>query len=248
MFTSDTDLKAMLSLAMGAARDAGELVRNTPVNGLQMAVKSSPTDIVTEMDRASEELILKRILAARPNDGIMGEEGASRDSRSGINWLIDPIDGTVNYSRGLPNYSISIAAEADGETLIGVVFDPSLDEIFTATRGGGSILNGRRITCASTPLSKAIIGTGFSYSSSRRARQAETLRPLLPAVGDIRRPRLGSDFPLLGGLWPAGRILRSGTSALGFCRWSPYSGRGWGNRSELHRERSSYRFRSHDNG
>ena len=188
MVISDADLKAMLSLAVSTARAAGELVRSASVDKLRMAVKSSPTDIVTEMDRASEELIMQRILDARPDDGIIGEEGASRNSTSGINWLIDPIDGTVNYSRGLPNYAISIAAEANGETLVGVVFDPTLDETFTATRGRGSTLDGRRIACASTPFSQAIIGTGFSYSSSRRALQAETLRPLLPAIGDIRRP------------------------------------------------------------
>lgn len=188
MFVNDVDLKAMLSLAVAAAREAGELIRDAPITTLKTAFKSSPTDIVTEMDHASEKLIIQRILDARPDDGIVGEEGASRNSKSGINWLIDPIDGTVNYSRGLPNYSISIAVEIDGETAIGAVFDPSLDEIFTATRGCGSILNGKRITCASTPFSKAIIGTGFSYLASRRAWQAEVLQPLLPAVGDIRRP------------------------------------------------------------
>jgi myo-inositol-1(or 4)-monophosphatase len=153
-----------------------------------MATKSSPTDLVSEMDRASERLIIELILSARPHDGIIGEEGACKPSENGLSWLVDPIDGTVNYLRGLPNYSISIAAVIQKETIVGVVYDPTLDETFAAIRGHGATVNGNAITCSTASLAKAIIGTGFSYSSVQRARQAEVLLSLLPAVGDIRRP------------------------------------------------------------
>jgi myo-inositol-1(or 4)-monophosphatase len=185
---SHADLRDLLSLARRAAHEAGGLVRNGRVRSLRTATKSSPTDLVTEMDRASEKLILEVILGARPDDGMIGEEETSRPSQSGLSWLVDPIDGTVNYLRGLPNYSISIAATAENEAVIGVVYDPTLDETFTAIRGHGAALNDMPIACSVTSLAEAVIGTGFSYSSAQRARQAEVLRTVLPTVGDIRRP------------------------------------------------------------
>jgi myo-inositol-1(or 4)-monophosphatase len=103
-------------------------------------------------------------------------------------WLVDPIDGTANYLRGLPNYSISIAAVNEEGTIVGVVYDPTLGETFTAIHRHGAALNGNPITCSTTSLAEAIIGTGFSYSSAQRARQAKVLLSLLPAIGDIRRP------------------------------------------------------------
>jgi myo-inositol-1(or 4)-monophosphatase len=188
MTIPDTDAQHLLGLAKKAAHDAGKLISVQSPHLLSTATKSSPTDIVTEMDHASEKLILDTILSVRPDDGVIGEEGSSKSSLSGISWLIDPIDGTVNYLRGIPNYSISIAAANDKEAIVGVVYDPTLDETFTAVQGHGATLNGAAIACAATPLAKAIIGTGFSYSSAQRARQAEVLRAVLPAVGDIRRP------------------------------------------------------------
>jgi myo-inositol-1(or 4)-monophosphatase len=186
--TSDIELHGILELARTAAHEAGVLIGARPVSGLQPISKSSPTDLVTEMDRASEQLILQMIIDCRPDDGIIAEEGSSKPSRSGISWLIDPIDGTTNYLRGIPNYAISIAATDGDEVLAGVVYDPTLEETFTATRRHGAALNDTPIACADTPLAEAIIGTGFSYSSSRRARQAKVLQSILPAVGDIRRP------------------------------------------------------------
>ena len=188
MIISNPDLRDLLGLARNAAHEAGRLVRNAPIHSLGTATKSSPTDLVTEMDRASEKLILEVILSARPDDGLIGEEGTSKPSQSGLSWLVDPIDGTANYLRGLPNYSISIAAVNQKEAVIGVVYDPTLDETFTAIRGCGATLNDHPILCSTTSLPEAIIGTGFSYSSRKRAQQAEVLRTVLPAVGDIRRP------------------------------------------------------------
>lgn len=188
MTIANPDPRELLDLARKAAHEAGRLVRNAPIHSLAMATKSSPTDLVSEMDRASEKLIIEMILSARPLDGLIGEEGTSKASQSGLSWLVDPIDGTTNYLRGLPNYSISIAAVNQEGTIVGVVHDPTLDETFTAIRGHGANLNDNIITCSTTSLAEAIIGTGFSYSSAQRARQAEVLQSLLPAVGDIRRP------------------------------------------------------------
>ena len=111
MTISDADARAMLDLARRAATEAGSMVIQTPAHTVRASTKSSPTDFVTEMDRAAEQLILGTILAARPDDGLIGEEGASKASQSGISWLIDPIDGTTNYLRGIPNFSVSIAAD-----------------------------------------------------------------------------------------------------------------------------------------
>jgi myo-inositol-1(or 4)-monophosphatase len=185
---TNADLDELLDLATRAAHEAGRLVIRTPNDSLQAAIKSSPTDFVTKMDHASEELIRRIILTVRPDDGMVGEEGTSRPSRSGVSWLVDPIDGTTNYLRDLPNYSISIAAAREKETLLGVVYDPTLVETFAAIRGRGATLNSAPITCSVTALSESIIATGFSYSSDQRARQAEVLRSVLPSVGDIRRP------------------------------------------------------------
>jgi len=186
--TANPDPLELLGLAQKAAHEAGRLVRSAPIHSLAMTTKSSPTDLVSEMDRASEKLILEIILSARPDDGLIGEEGTSKPSQSGLSWLVDPIDGTANYLRGLPNYSISIAAVNEEGTIVGVVYDPTLDETFTAIHRHGAALNGNPITCSTTSLAEAIIGTGFSYSSVQRAHQAEVLITLLPAIGDIRRP------------------------------------------------------------
>jgi fructose-1,6-bisphosphatase/inositol monophosphatase family enzyme len=183
-----TDPGDLLELARKAAFNAGGLVRHRPTRFTDVMAKSSPTDPVTEMDHASEQLIIDTILSARPNDGLVGEEGTSKQSDSGLSWLIDPIDGTVNYMRGLPNYSISIAAEDGKGTLVGAVYDPTLGEMFTASRGNGAALNGESINCAATNLAESVIGTGFSYLAGQRRQQAKVLQGLLPAVADIRRP------------------------------------------------------------
>jgi len=188
MVLIEAEPRSLLDLAIRAARDAGNLIRKVSIDDLQADTKSSPTDFVTQMDAASETMIRQTILGVRPDDGIIGEEGTSLVSRSGVSWLVDPIDGTTNYLRGMPNYSISIAAIKDGETLAGVVYDPSLEEAFHAVKGQGAALNDQPIKCSKTLFRDSIIGTGFSYLSSNRARQAEILRALLPCVGDIRRP------------------------------------------------------------
>ena len=131
--------------------------------------KSSPTDIVTAVDRAAEELIHARLVAARPDDGFLGEEGAARESASGVTWVVDPIDGTVNFLYGLPQYAISIAATVDGETVAGVVLNVVSGECFTATRGGGAWCDGERLAVrAHAPVSERLVFTGFSYERDVR--------------------------------------------------------------------------------
>jgi myo-inositol-1(or 4)-monophosphatase len=183
------DPSELLDLAVEVAQAAGALLLNKrPAEVAVAATKSSPTDIVTEMDRASEALITTALKAARPDDGLLGEEGTAAPGRSGVRWLIDPIDGTVNYLYDIPVWSVSVAAEVDGEVVAGVVHVPPLGETFTATRGGGARLDGTPIRVNQpVSLDQALVATGFGYASARRAKQAAVVRDLLPVVRDIRR-------------------------------------------------------------
>jgi myo-inositol-1(or 4)-monophosphatase len=183
------DPSQLLDLAVEVAQAAGTLLLNKrPAEIAVTATKSSPTDIVTEMDRASEALITTALQAARPDDGLLGEEGTVDPGRSGVRWLIDPIDGTVNYLYGIPAWSVSIAAEVNGEIVAGVVHVPPLGETFTATRDGGARLDGTPISANQpVPLGQALVATGFGYASARRAKQAGVVAGLLPVVRDIRR-------------------------------------------------------------
>jgi myo-inositol-1(or 4)-monophosphatase len=191
---TELDLDDLLGLASRLAVRAGQMVmQGRAAQGIADAgTKSSRTDVVTEFDRASEALIVAGILETRPDDGIVGEEGTSTPGSSGVHWLIDPIDGTTNFLYGLPGYAVSIAARTSvddpNDTEVGVVYVPTTGELFTATRGGGAFLNGSPIRCSTTTdLSLALVGTGFSYLSERRAQQARRVAELLPRVRDIRR-------------------------------------------------------------
>ncbi|MEI5098045.1 inositol monophosphatase family protein [Streptomyces sp. PmtG] len=175
-----------------AAHRAGELLRDGRPDDLGVAAtKSSAVDVVTEMDIASEKLITDFLAARRPGDGVLGEEGASTESSSGIQWVIDPIDGTVNYLYGRPDWAVSIAARRTGEggeTLVGVVHAPVRGETYRAVLGQGAYVNDRPArTRSAPPFDQALIGTGFGYVAERRAHQAEVVRQLLPRVRDIRR-------------------------------------------------------------
>ena len=179
----------LLELARVAAREAGELVMSMRTRGANVAeTKSSPTDIVTEADRTSEALIRRRLLDARPDDGFVGEEGNDIEGSSGVSWVVDPIDGTVNYLYGLPHYAVSVAARRDGEVVAGVVHAPALEVEYAATLGGGATCNGVPIQVRSSPpLEQALISTGFSYEIDIRTRQASAVAQLIPQVGNIRR-------------------------------------------------------------
>lgn len=185
-----TDPADLLAIAVEAAHAAARLVVDErPPGSLGVAAtKSSATDIVTVMDQRAEALLVELLTAARPDDGFVGEEGATKDGTSGVTWVIDPIDGTVNYLYEIPSYGVSVAARVDGEVVAGVVVNPVSGETFTAVRGQGAFLDGAAIRVNAAPdLSLAMVATGFGYSAARRARQAEVLLHVLPRVRDVRR-------------------------------------------------------------
>lgn len=183
------DLEDLLDMAVRLALGAGELIRSggTPA-AEQVGVKSTPTDVVTAMDLASERYLGAELARQRPDDGVLGEEGAGHEGTSGVRWILDPIDGTVNYLYGLPWYAVSVAAELDGSVIVGVVLNPATGELFSAVRGGGARLGGRQLRCSDrTTLDQALVSTGFGYAADRRRAQAEVAAALLPQVRDLRR-------------------------------------------------------------
>ncbi|HUR13250.1 MAG TPA: inositol monophosphatase family protein [Mycobacteriales bacterium] len=187
------DLDATLALATELAREAGALALAMGPGVEVLDAKSSPTDVVTAADRAVEELLVKALSQARPEDGLLGEEGGASDGTSGTRWVIDPIDGTVNYLYGIPQWAVSIGVEDQAGAAVGVVYDPTKDELWQAVRGGGATLNGLALRCSAvTDLAHALVGTGFGYDSRRRAAQSRALPDLLPRVRDIRRLGAGS--------------------------------------------------------
>jgi myo-inositol-1(or 4)-monophosphatase len=184
----------LLALAVDVAREAAGLVADGRATAAeQVDVKSSPVDVVTAVDTAAEELIVRRLMAARPDDGVLGEEGASRTGSSGVRWIVDPIDGTVNFLYDLPAYAVSIAAEVDGEVRAGAVLNVSTGELFTATLGGGARLSSPSraevaLTGSRPPsLEQTLVATGFGYRVEQRRRQGAVVAELLPRVRDIRR-------------------------------------------------------------
>lgn len=178
----------LANLATKIAHEAAAMVLERHGEVHEADTKASDLDLVTEIDRASEQLIVERILAARPHDGIVGEEGAGVQGTSGVEWLVDPIDGTTSFFYGLPGFSVSIAACADGHVVSGCVVAPAFSTEYRASAGQGATKNGVPIRCRETPsLSQALIATGFSPEHERRSRQAQLVGTLLPQVRDLRR-------------------------------------------------------------
>lgn len=185
----------LLTLARATALAAADLAARRRLEGVEVAAtKSSPEDIVTPTDREAESLIRRLLAEARPNDGFFGEESEASPGSSGLTWVVDPIDGTVNFLYGIPAYAVSIAVvEGDPDpatwtTLAGAVVNPASGEVYTATAGGGSHLGERALRVnTGVPLSLALLSTGFGYDASRRVRQAEVVRGLIGRVRDIRR-------------------------------------------------------------
>jgi myo-inositol-1(or 4)-monophosphatase len=179
----------LLDLAVRAARAAGALLLERsggPASGV--ASKTSFTDLVSDTDRDAEALIVGMIAAERPGDAIVGEEGADAPGSGEVHWLVDPLDGTINYLWGIPQWSVSIAALDHEGPLVGVVHDPSRDETFTGVRGAGARLGDRPLHVGpGATLDEALVGTGFHYVAAQRARQAALLPAILPAVRDLRR-------------------------------------------------------------
>ncbi|MGH3346417.1 MAG: inositol monophosphatase family protein [Nocardioides sp.] len=189
---SVVDAAGLRDLALDVARAAARLVRERRQGGATVAdTKSSSVDVVTEADRASEELIRRLLLEARPDDSVRGEEGDDHVGTSGVHWVVDPIDGTVNYLYGLPDYAVSVAAEVAGEVVAGVVVNVATGVEYVAARGLGSTRDGVALRVRpSPPVAQRLVLTGFGYRADVRAGQAERVARLLPRVRDIRR--LGS--------------------------------------------------------
>ena len=186
-------LDALLALATRLAREAGALALAMREGVATGPSKSSPTDVVTAADRAVERLLVEGVRAARPDDGLLGEEGTSTAGTSGLRWVVDPIDGTVNYLYGIPHWAVSIAVEHERRPVVGVVLDPPKGELFTAVVGRGAWLDGRRLACSgATDLGHALVATGFGYDARRRTVQARLATHVLPRVRDLRRLGAGA--------------------------------------------------------
>src|SRR5256885_5457845 len=193
-----TTADELLSVAVEVARAAADLARDLREHGVTgVATKSTATDVVTAADKATERLVIDALHERRPGDAVLGEESGESTGVGAVRWILDPIDGTVNYLYGLPQYAVSLAAEVDGTIVAGVVRNAATGEEWTATRGGGAYRAGRRLGgSATTELSQTLLATGFGYAATRRAHQAQVLARVLPLVRDIRR--FGAAPPDLG--------------------------------------------------
>lgn len=185
-------INQLLQRALRTAAAASKLLTGDRPAHLTVHSKSGATDIVTDMDQRSEALIVDRLTAGRPGDGVLAEEGSAHQADSGVRWVIDPIDGTVNYLYGIPVWAVCIGIELEGEPVGGVVAAPQLQETYFASEGAGAWLRTTGRTRAihvgeATELSMALVATGFGYSVARRTKQAQTVAQLLPQVRDIRR-------------------------------------------------------------
>ncbi len=181
----------MLTIAVRAARRAGDIMLRGATNLEHLQVhEKSPKDYVSEIDQRCEEAIVETLLRAYPNHAILGEEGGAQGHNDDFQWIIDPLDGTTNFLHGMPQFAVSIALRQQGQIELGVVFDPMLDELFTAQRGGGAYLNNRRIRVSrQTQLYGALLGTGFPYRELDFMEQYfNILRELIPQAAGIRRP------------------------------------------------------------
>lgn len=190
MSADESDLSSELErLAIDLATGAAEVVRAARGNPLAVSSKSTTTDLVTAADRESERWLIEQIARRRPEDSVLAEEGGEQGTAGGgVRWVLDPIDGTVNFVLGLPQYAVSVAAEVSGVAVAGAVCNPASGELFHARAGAGAFLGPLRLDGPrEVPLSRAVVGTGFGYDPARRVRQAAVVGALLPRVADIRR-------------------------------------------------------------
>ena len=181
-------LQELLALANDLARDAGQVHVEGARSALRIETKSSPTDLVSQIDKESERLIVERLGEARPDDAVLGEEGALGEGTSGVRWVIDPLDGTTNYIYGYPAYAVSIAVEIDGQPQIGVVFDSSAGRMYRAISGFGAVCDDQPLHVREqAALATALVATGFSYEAAQRELQGAVVAQVLGRVRDIRR-------------------------------------------------------------
>ncbi|SDH14088.1 myo-inositol-1(or 4)-monophosphatase [Lentzea fradiae] len=182
------DPRPLVDIATVVGQEAGALVQRMRASAIvSFDTKSTSTDVVTEADRAAEQLVRTRLSELRPGEPVLGEEEGG-SVVEGLTWVVDPIDGTVNYLYGLPWYSVSIAAQLDGESIAGVVVEPATGRVWTGARGHGSFLDGQRLhVSATTDLSLSLLGYGFAYRAERRQRQADAWAGMATRVRDMRR-------------------------------------------------------------
>lgn len=194
MSAGEADAARLHALAVDIAREAGELAKLRRSVGVALAAtKSTLADIVTEADREVEDLIRMRVAAERPGDGFLGEESGADASGTGVTWVVDPIDGTVNYAYGIPSYSVSIAAvhgpaePGEWQALAAAVCAPALGELFSAVRGGGAWHDGRALRVTTEVPAGALLSTGFGYDPTTHDGDLQTVRTVMPIARDLRR-------------------------------------------------------------
>jgi len=182
------DEQELLDVAVQAARAAAnELMERFGSTARGVQTKSTPTDLVSEADVAAESVVREVLRRLRPDDAILAEEGGE-SGEGELRWVVDPLDGTINFLFGIPAFAVSVACEDGAGSIAGVVLDPVRDECFTATRSGAATLNGVEIEASQrTELATAMVATGFGYGAAVRARQADVVTRVLPRVRDIRR-------------------------------------------------------------
>jgi myo-inositol-1(or 4)-monophosphatase len=187
---SDPLLAELARVALAAAEAAtAVLVRPRTGTPAGVETKTSATDMVSDVDREAEAAVSDVLARMRPDDAVLGEEGTVREGNTAVRWVVDPLDGTTNFLFGIPQFSVSVAAEIGGSPAVGVVVHPSHGEIWAALRNGGARLNGSpcRVASGRSSLPTALVATGFGYQSARREWQAEVARRVIPSVRDIRR-------------------------------------------------------------
>lgn len=182
------ELRELLALARSLAREAGRVHGEGRAEGLRLETKSSPTDLVSQIDRRVETLIAERLRRERPGDALFAEEGSRLEGSSGVRWVVDPLDGTTSYIYDYPCFAASIGVEVDGEAVVGVILDSATGRLFSAVKGFGAECDGRPIWAREPQgLARALVATGFSYDAAQRVRQGAAVAAVLPRVRDIRR-------------------------------------------------------------
>ena len=183
---------SLLPLAWEAAWEAARFLRDDRPADLFIDTKSTSSDLVSEMDKGAEEILIAALLGDRPKDGLLGEEGGERPGTSGVRWVVDPLDGTVNYLHQMPTWGVSVAAEQDGQSVLGVIVTPAFGEAYLAVRGAGAWViqdeTATLIRVSDCPkLGAAVVATGFGYAADRRRAQGRVVHELVSQVSDIRR-------------------------------------------------------------